>query len=72
MLMTCMNPNTVLTLIVLQTNILSMSCDSFERPDLEVLIQPSQKKTISKKVIPTEDGPKLSAPHSKIRHTEGD
>lgn len=50
--MTCMNPNTVLTLIVLQTNILSMSCDSFERPDLEVLIQPSQKKTISKKVIP--------------------
>ena len=21
---------------------------------------------------PTEDGPKLSAPHSKIRHTEGD
>lgn len=44
MLMTCMNPNTVLTLIVLPTNILSMSCDSFERPDLEVLIQPSQKK----------------------------
>lgn len=42
--MTCMNPNTVLTLIVLPTNILSMSCDSFERPDLEVLIQPSQKK----------------------------
>ena len=52
MLMTCMNPNTVLTLIVLPTNILSMSCDSFERPDLEVLIQPPQKKTISKKVIP--------------------
>lgn len=50
--MTCMNPNTVLTSIVLPTNILLMSCDSFERPDLELLIQPSQKKTISKKVIP--------------------
>lgn len=47
--MTCMNPNTLLALIVLPTNILLMNCDSFERPDLEVLIQPSQKRQLAKK-----------------------